>query len=176
MKNTIRKILKEEVGDRKEQLEKYIIKTLKGEGYDIKTPYSNIIKFINKNFGFSGLEAFELYQLYKDNYFKDEYDELVRTDVTNKKVVTSNSKGRDLVMAKIPFKGSNTHADYQNGTYVVYSYGWYPLFVNKDGQWFENENRYSVSTAKQMSQLRPMDQGEIIKLSKDKLNDIISKR
>lgn len=176
MKNTIRRILKEEVGDRKEKLEKYIIKTLKDEGYDMKTSYTTVIKFINKNFGFSGLEAFELYQLFKDNFYKDEYDELVRTDVTKKKVSTSNRSGRELVTAKIPFKGSNTHADYQNGAYVVYSYGWYPIFVNKDGQWFENESRYSVSTAKQMSQLRPISHVEIIKVSKDKLNDIINKK
>jgi hypothetical protein len=173
MKNTIRKILKEEVDNRKEKLEKYVIKTLKDEGFDIKTPYNKIITFINKNFGFSGLDAFELYQLFKDNYFKDEYDELVRTDVTKKRVSTSNKTGRDLVMAKIPFKGSNTHAEYKYGTYVVYSYDWYPIFVNKDGQWFENENRYSMSTAKQMSQLRPMGQGEIIKVSKQKLLDLV---
>jgi len=173
MKNTIRKILKEEVDDRKEKLEKYVIKTLKDEGFDLKTPYSKIIQFIDKNFGFFGLDAFELFQLFKDNYFKDEYDELIRTDVTKKKLSTSNSTGRDLVTAKIPFKGSNTHANYVKGVYVVYSYNWYPIFVNKDGQWFENENRYSVSTAKQMSQLRPYNQGEIIKVSKRKLEEII---
>lgn len=173
MKNIIRKILKEEVDNRKEKLEKYIIKTLKDEGFNLKTPYNGIIKFINNNFGFSGLDAFELYQLFKDNYFKDEYDELVKTDVTKKKMITSNSTGRDLVTAKIPFKGSNTHSEYKNGTYVVYSYDWYPIFVNKDGQWFENENKYSISTAKQMSHLRPMGQGEIIKVSKGKLEDII---
>jgi hypothetical protein len=56
---------------------------------------------------------------------------------------------------------------------VVYSYNWYPIFVYKNGQWFENENRYSMSTAKQMSQLRPHNQGEIIKASKSKLEEII---
>jgi hypothetical protein len=173
MKNTIRKILKEEVDNRKEKLEKYVIKTLKDENFDLKTPYNKVITFINKNFGFSGLEAFELYQLFKDNYFKDEYDELVRTDVTKKRVSTSNKTGRDLVISRIPFKGSNTHAEYKRGVYTVYSYNWYPIFVNKDGQWFENENRYSMSTAKQMSQLRPNGQGEIIKVSRDKLEDII---
>ena len=173
MKNTIRKILKEEVDNRKEKLEKYIIKTLKDEGFDLNTPYNKIITFINKNFGFSGLESFELYQLFKDNYFKDEYDELIRTDISKKRMTTSNKTGRELVMAKIPFKGNNTHSDYRKDVYTVYSYGYYPIFVNKDGQWFENENRFSVSTAKQMSQLRPMGQGEIIKVSRGKLEDII---
>jgi hypothetical protein len=79
------------------------------------------------------------------------------------------------VINKIPFKGSNTHGEYMNGSYVVFSYNWYPIFVFKDGQWFENEDTYSVSTAKQMSQLRPYDQG-IIETSKDKLWDIINSR
>ncbi len=176
MKNTIKKILKEEVDNRKEKLEKYIIKTLKSEGFEVDTPYSKVIAFINKNFGFSGVDAFELYQLFKDNYFKDEYDELTRTDITKKRVATSNKTGRDLVMAKVPFKGSNTHSQYENRTYVVYSYNWYPIFVFKDGQWFENDSRYSISTAKQMSQLRPREQGEILKVSLGKLKEIISKK
>jgi hypothetical protein len=57
--------------------------------------------------------------------------------------------------------------------YVVFSYDWYPIFVYKDGQWYENQNRYSVSTAKQMSQLRPHGQGEIIDKTKDELWEII---
>lgn len=176
MKNTIKKILKEEVDNRKEKLEKYIIKTLKSEGFEVDTPYSKVIAFINKNFGFSGVDAFELYQLFKDNYFKDEYDELMRTDITKKRVATSNKTGRDLVMAKVPFKGNNTHSQYENKSYVVYSYNWYPIFVFKDGQWFENDSRYSISTAKQMSQLRPREQGEILKVSLGKLKEIISKK
>jgi hypothetical protein len=79
-------------------------------------------------------------------------------------------------MAKVPFKGSNTHSQYENRTDVVYSYNWYPIFAFKDGQWFENDSRYSISTAKQMSQLRPREQGEILKVSLGKLKEIISKK
>jgi hypothetical protein len=117
-----------------------------------------------------------MYQLLKDNWRSvDAGGELVRTDIRKKKMRTANTRGRELVQNKIPFKGSNTHANYVKDVYVVYSYNWYPIFVFKDGQWFENENRYSVSTAKQMSQLRPYNQGEIIKTSKSKLEDIIHK-
>ena len=176
MKNIIKKILKESIGDKKEKFDRYIIKTLKKQGFNSSTPYHSVIKFINDTFGISGMEAFALYQLFLDNYKNDfEFGELQRTDVTRKKLRTSNSEGRQLVTNRIPFKGSNTHAEYVNSgkVYVVYSYDWYPIFVYKDGQWFENENRYSMSTAKQISQLRPITQTEIIKLNRQDLIDIM---
>jgi hypothetical protein len=40
--------------------------------------------------------------------------------------------------------------------YVVYSYGkHFPLFVHQDGIWYENQDRYSVSTSKHRSQSHP---------------------
>jgi hypothetical protein len=177
MKNIIRKIITEEVNQKKEKLERYILKTLKGENFDRSTPYNVIIKFINDNFSISGLEAFQIYQLFTDNINVSDYEdeELYRSNITKKKFNTANSKGRELVTNRIPFKGSNTQGIYVNSgkTYVVYSYNWYPIFVYKNGQWFENSNRYSVSTAKQMSQLRPITNVDIIKLSKSDLEDII---
>jgi ribosomal protein S8 len=164
MKNTIKKILKETVDNKKDKFDRYIISTLKKEGFVPSTDYVKVIKFLNSNFTLSGMEAFEMYQLFLNNF---------KTVNTTKKIKSANSSARDLVSSKIPFKGSNTHAEYVGKTYVVYSYNWYPIFVFKDGQWFENENRYSMSTAKQMSQLRPNGQGEIIKASKSKLSDII---
>ena len=101
---------------------------------------------------------------------------MVRSDITKKKIRTSNTKARDVVTNKIPFKGNNTHSKYyDNGSYVVFSYDWYPIFVNKDDQWFENEDGYSMSTKKQMSQLRPFV-SDMIYISKDKLWDIIKRK
>lgn len=176
MKNRIKKILREAVEDRKEKFERYIIKSLKKEGFKPSTTYHTVIKFINDTYGISGMEAFQLYQLFLDNYgLTDDNIDLQRKDVSNKKFRTSNSEGRQLVTNRIPFKGSNTHAEYVNSgkVYVVYSYNWYPIFVYKDGQWFENENRYSMSTAKQISQLRPITQTEIIKLNRQDLIDVM---
>ena len=119
-----------------------------------------------------------MYQLHKDNWrtFDSEPD-LIRKDISKTNVKTANIRGRELVLNKIPFKGSNTHSKYyDNGSYVVFSYNWYPIYLYKDGQWFENEDGYSMSTKKQMSQLRPYGQGDIIETSKDKLWDIINKR
>ena len=176
MKHTIRRILKETTEEVKDKHDRKIVQILITAGFDGSSSYNDVLRYLNKNLDMKGMEAFEMYQLLKDNWRSiDAGGELVRTDIRKKKMRTANIRGRELVQNKIPFKGSNTHANYVKDVYVVYSYDWYPIFVFKDGQWFENENRYSISTAKQMSQLRPYNQGEIIKTSKSKLDDIIYK-
>lgn len=174
MKENIKNILKEETNIIKDKFVIKVITYLVKSGFDSTTSYQNILKVLKNTFGIEGLEAFELYQLFKDNWKTTEMGgELKKTDISKLNLKSSNRKGRELVQNKIPFKGSNTHAKYEGKVYVVYSYNWYPIFAFKDGQWFENENRYSMSTAKQMGQLRPYGQGEIITVSKNKLNDII---
>ena len=177
MKNIIRKILKEEVSATQERHQQKMVDILKREGFHGGTPYQEIIWFLNNTIGMEGMEAFEVFQLFKDNYKKDyESKGLHRTDITKRKIRTANTRARYVVNNKIPFQGSNTHGEYRNGSYVVFSYGWYPLFVFKDGQWFENEEKYSVSTSKQTSQLRPYGGGDIIYATKDKLWEIINRR
>lgn len=39
--------------------------------------------------------------------------------------------------------------------YVVFSYMHYPVFIYKEGTWYENANRYSNTTAKHMNIVRP---------------------
>tara|TARA_B100001287_G_scaffold75615_1_gene62822 strand:- start:21852 stop:22442 length:591 start_codon:yes stop_codon:yes gene_type:complete len=173
MKEIIRKILKEEVTTQQDNYQRKMIEILKREGFDDRTPYQKILNYLNSVMSIVGMEAFEMYQLFKDNVSTVSNNPLVRKDIKDRKMRTANVRSRDLVINRIPFKGNNTHAEYRNGAYVVFSYGWYPVFVYKDGQWFENEEGYSMSTKKQMSQMRPWNQGEIIKTNKDKLWDII---
>lgn len=71
----------------------------------------------------------------------------------------ANNKARQAVSALQEFKGSNTFGVWENEfCYAVYSYGkHFPLYVY-DGishAWFGNYDRYSVSTSKHLSQLRP---------------------
>ena len=172
MKEIIRKILKEEVSTQQDNYQRKMIDVLKREGFDARTPYQKVLKYLNDVMSIVGMDAFEMYQLFKDNMNSTSNDPLVRKDIKDRKMKTANIRARDLVVNRIPFKGSNTHAEYRNGTYVVFSYGWYPVFVYKDGQWFENEEGYSMSTKKQMSQMRPYN-FDIIKTNKDKLLDII---
>ena len=69
----------------------------------------------------------------------------------------ANRDARYYVEKLLPFEGSNTWGENKrNGTYVVYSYGaHFPIFIYAEGVWFENEDRYSVSTSRQQSQCRP---------------------
>ena len=73
----------------------------------------------------------------------------------------SNCKARSMVQSKLPFKGNNTFGETINGAYVVFSYGHHwPLFLYVDGTWYENRERYSVSTSKHRSQLHPLTETE----------------
>lgn len=64
-----------------------------------------------------------------------------------------------------PFKGSNLSGFNRGDVYVVASYGWYPLFVNKGGRWYTHEEKYSVSTSRQRSQSYPKGVVQIVSLS-----------
>ena len=172
MKEIIRKILKEEISAQQDNYQRKMVDVLKREGFDSRTPYQKILNYLNTVMGIVGMEAFEMYQIFKDNLNTTSDSSLIRKDIKDRKMKTANIRARDLVVNRIPFKGSNTHAEYNNGAYVVFSYNWYPVFVYKDGQWFENEDGYSMSTKKQMSQMRPYN-FDIIKTNKDKLWDII---
>ena len=86
----------------------------------------------------------------------------------------ANKNCRTFVENMREFKGNNLEGKFNdNGNYVVLSYGWYPVFINKGNKWFEVVDKYSVSTAKQMYQSRPYD---TIKVSKDTMRDLMFNR
>jgi hypothetical protein len=70
-----------------------------------------------------------------------------------------NIRCRRCVQAREPFKGHNLEGRWEEREgvrmYVVRSYEWWPLFAYVNGVWFENSDRYSVSTSKQRSQTHP---------------------
>jgi hypothetical protein len=74
----------------------------------------------------------------------------------------ANAKCRPYVERCEPFRGSNLYGVYSlmdadHEVYTVYSYDvHYPMFIHTKGMWFENEDKYSASTSKQMTQARPM--------------------
>jgi hypothetical protein len=75
---------------------------------------------------------------------------------------TANCSARPLVQNLKPFKGNNTFGEIIGEVYAVFSYGHHwPLFVNVNGQWYENGDRYSVTTSKHRSQLHPLTTTEI---------------
>ena len=88
----------------------------------------------------------------------------------------SNKNSANLVEFQVEFQANNLSAEFEKGAYVVRSYGYYPIFVSVGGQWYENKNRYSSSTAKQMTQFsKYIDRSKAIKVSTDELEDLINK-
>jgi len=79
-------------------------------------------------------------------------------------VKISNREARSYVQNRTPFRANNLSGENYGDIYVVKSYGYYPIFVYKDGVWYENSNKYSSSTAKQMGQSRPS--ADTVKVSK----------
>ena len=173
MKLYVKNILREEIENVKDRYDRKVISILKKEGFSPIYDYRKVINFLNSSLAISGLEAFRLYQMFKDNYKSvDTGGKLIRKDISKMRIKTTNSEARELVEAKIPFKASNTDGEYVGNTYVVYSYLWYPIFAYKDGQWFENKDKYSPTTSRQTSQLRPLGE-DIIKVNTQELRDLI---
>jgi hypothetical protein len=78
----------------------------------------------------------------------------------------ANKNCRQHVQSRTDFTGSNLYGQWRNNIvdpetpdnsrYIVFSYGeHYPMFIYANGCWFENEDKYSVSTSKHRSQSHP---------------------
>lgn len=75
-----------------------------------------------------------------------------------KPIRTTNNKCRKYVQSRALFQGSNLFSVIKGRLYIVYSYGeHWPLFVHdgRTGVWYENQDKYSQSTAKHRSQTHP---------------------
>ena len=74
-------------------------------------------------------------------------------------MIVPNKNASTYTTNREPFKGSNTWGEWlTEKLYVVYSYGrHFPLFVwDEDiAMWFANDDKYSRSTSKHRTQLRP---------------------
>jgi hypothetical protein len=65
----------------------------------------------------------------------------------------------------LPFYANNLEGKVlENGDYVVLSYGYYPIwfYARSEGKWYGNKNKYTMTTAKQISQSRPTYDATII--------------
>jgi hypothetical protein len=80
----------------------------------------------------------------------------------------ANCAARQSVKELADFKGNNTYGEWIGEVYAVFSYGpHWPLFVNKAGVWYENEDKYGTTTSKHRSQLHPHE--NTIKVTKDEI-------
>lgn len=81
--------------------------------------------------------------------------------MSEKSTRVSGWKARPYVQQLKPFHNSNKqlYAQWEGDLYVVYSYGrsW-PLYINWNGVWFSNTDKYSRTTTKHASQTHPLTQ------------------
>ena len=135
---------------------------------------------------FSIPKGMELYllDLYALNYRKDgDYSSLTKDNFIDPRKQEGrkipNEKSYLYTKAQMPFRGSNLQAFWSEDSkgvpyYVVKSYDWYPIYIYKEGIWYEVIERYSSTTGKQMSRSNPIRWDDDIKekvflLTKDEM-------
>ena len=87
---------------------------------------------------------------------------------------TSNIKCSEYVNNKIEFKANNIFSEHikKDKLYIVYSYGHhFPMYIKYKNTWYENSDKYSVSTSKQQNQARPNAKTKL--LSTNKMKELI---
>lgn len=84
---------------------------------------------------------------------------------------SSNRSAGELTTSLEPFEGSNLSASYKGNVYIVWSFNWYPIYVHKDGQWYENTEGRSISTKKHKFYARP-DVPSIIPLGFEEIKEL----
>lgn len=165
---------------------KYLNK--KKEGLNKKELIELIMSTL-KGMGLQENEALYYYNIYVNNYRKDgDYENITKDEFfgpeKQKQQRTTNVGAHQLVASKMPFKGSNLEGSWDTDSknvpyYLVVSYGWYPVYLFKDGTWYEQLNRYSNATSKQMSQASPFRynsrlNSEVILVTRDEMEKLRS--
>ena len=96
---------------------------------------------------------------------------------------TANKDCASYVTKREEFKGSNLFGEWDGASdyfdisdtytpYVVYSYGrHFPIYLYLNGVWYENTDKYSVSTSKHQTQARP--EASTFKVNTQAIMDII---
>jgi hypothetical protein len=94
-------------------------------------------------------------------------------------MITTNQKAHLLIKNKEVFKANNIFSIWHGNNYIVYSYGFhFPMYVYNsiENKWYENKDKYSVSTSKQQNQCRIYDENiQYIKLNTQELQNLIAK-
>jgi hypothetical protein len=171
-----------------------LFKILNTEKKNLKTR-ANILEFLTKALKLIGLNpdlALYYLELYVLNYRKDgNYESLSKNEIKDPKSqkgkTISNTKAWMYTMSQMPFKGSNLSSYWKNDSkgvpvYVVLSYGWYPIFVYKEGIWYQVVDSYSSSTGRQISNSNPNHwkaynknvESDVYFMNKDELRKLIN--
>jgi hypothetical protein len=87
----------------------------------------------------------------------------------------ANRDASGYVTRREEFTGSNLFGIWENGIYVVYSYGLHwPLWVHDGARWLENTDTYSRATSRHKNQSRPSE--DTLKRNTEQLLSLIKDR
>jgi hypothetical protein len=168
MKELIRRILREEqegpLTKKEIMLFKYIDKNKKET--KTKPEFLKFLKSILPVIGMSPNESNFYYEVYTANFRPEgDYENLTKENFKDyrqfKQRKVTNNTAYEYASARMPFKGSNIEGQWgvnnnNDWYYVITSYGWYPVFLFINDQWYRTLETYSSSTRKQMSQVNPV--------------------
>lgn len=140
--------------------EVYIFRTIQKQLKELKTKDKIIgrIKEILDYMGFDPLESMYYYYLFTSNFREDGRYDLTKESEKKrpqdlKAQKTTNTNVGPFAQSKIPFKGSNLEGFWEKDLdgvdqYIITSYGWYPIYIFKKGQWYRINDTYSSSTGR----------------------------
>ena len=168
MKDLIRRILKEEQENPLSKREILLFKYINENKQDAKIK-KVLIKFIEEALRYFALpvsDANMYYEMYTANFRPEgDYENITKENFKDyrqfKKQKTPNNSAYEYASAKVPFKGSNVEGEWDTNRknewyYVVKSYGWYPIFLFINNQWYRTLDTYSSTTRKHMSHSNPV--------------------
>jgi hypothetical protein len=195
MKNLLKQILKEFADDNQDEKllsnqEVKLFKILNGKKHELGTKQEMVdfIEMMLKLMGKPAHRAPFYYEVYTQNYRPEgDYENLTSDTFKDyrgfKQKKTPNNTAWEYTTSTIPFKGSNVEGFWEQNSkgewyYVVQSWGWYPVFLFKNDQWYSVNDTYSSSTSKQMAQSRPriyFDKlnSEVVQVSRDEMSGLI---
>ncbi|MFA5500866.1 MAG: hypothetical protein WC404_07275 [Candidatus Omnitrophota bacterium] len=86
----------------------------------------------------------------------------------------SNKNMAVMVEKQKEFKANNVYAVKKENIYIVYSYGeHFPIYIWKDGIWYGNKEKYSLSTSKHQRQALPTAVSNIEWVSLEDMQQLI---
>lgn len=167
-----------------------ILKTIHEEKKDYTTR-DKLIKRIEYLLPFLNINpklAQYFYELYRANYRKKgDFENITKEDYVDPQQgrgkTTSNTNAWKYSIAQLPFRGQNItgfwgRTNKGEPVYIINSYDWYPIYIFKDGKWYQTSDRYSSSTGRQMSNVNPHDddnlETQVYLLTKDEMKQLLS--
>jgi hypothetical protein len=190
MKELIRRILREEQEGPLTKKEIMLFKYIDKHKRETKTQpeFLKFLRSILPVLGMSPNDSHFYYEVYTANFRPEgDYENLTNENFKDfrqfKQRKVTNNTAYEYASARMPFKGSNIEGQWNVNNnndwyYVITSYGWYPVFLFINDQWYRTLETYSSSTRKQMSQVNPVKfdsnlNANVMSITKDEMEGLI---